>query len=467
MQVVPPPTGVLSFRDPTASVVLTHDRVVRTVRRPYDATMLEFLGSKVGRELAESARMVASEVLERNQAPAEPALVLGHPRIAFISYPWEWPAALWRSAGLLTLDLCSDLIDHGWILQDATPLNVLFQGVTPIFVDVASVSRLQPTAPVWYAYAQFVRTFILPLLAHKKLGWPLSGALQRRDGYEPEEIYKSLGVAARFGRPARSLVTATTLLQRRVKPATAQIVARRIERPPDVATAMLQGSLSSLRRNLERACPLPTRSAWSDYASASPHYPEKDAADKAAFAQECLRRTRPRAVLDVGCNTGTFSALAADAGARVVAIDTDLASLDRVALAALARGLDILPLAVDLSRPTPAAGWANAETLSFVDRAKGGFDMVMMLAVIHHLLLSAQVPLEPIADMARRLTRKHLLIEWIPPADPKFQELLRGRQSIYGHLIEEAFRSAFSKHFAWIEERKLENGRSLHLLEKR
>lgn len=146
-------------------------------------------------------------------------------------------------------------------------------------------------------------------------------------------------------------------------------------------------------------------------------------------------------------------------------MDSDLASLDRVAEMARERKLNILPLSVDLSRPSPAVGWEYGEGLSFLRRAEGHFDLVLMLAVIHHLLMAAQVPLVLIASLAARLTRKHLLIEWVPQSDPKFQELLRGRDALYEHLTEAAFRKAFARHFSWVDELALANGRSLHLLE--
>jgi ribosomal protein L11 methylase PrmA len=180
-----------------------------------------------------------------------------------------------------------------------------------------------------------------------------------------------------------------------------------------------------------------------------------------------LLQHHPTRVLDIGCNTGTFSALAARHGSEVVAIDSDISALDRAAEISIAEKLNILTLAVDLDRPTPAAGWDNSETLSFLERAAGHFDLVMMLAVIHHLLLQAQVPLDRIASLAHSLTRRHLLVEWVPQTDPMWQQILRGRDSIYAHLTEEAFLNAFSPGFLFISCKRLSNGRSLHLLERR
>ena len=91
----------------------------------------------------------------------------------------------------------------------------------------------------------------------------------------------------------------------------------------------------------------------------------------------------------------------------------------------------------------------------------------MMLAVLHHLLLRNQIPMDRIATLCSNLTTRHLILEWVPPTDPKFQELLRGRGAIYTHITEAAFRDAFAEHFTTIDELTLVNGRTmLHLRKK-
>jgi SAM-dependent methyltransferase len=172
-------------------------------------------------------------------------------------------------------------------------------------------------------------------------------------------------------------------------------------------------------------------------------------------------------VLDVGCNTGVYSNLAADAGAEVVSIDTDVQAVDRLCASVMQSAKNILPLCVDLAYPTPATGWENRECASFLSRCAGHFDTVMMLAVLHHLLLHNQVPMDRIAGLCSSLTTRHLILEWVPPADPKFRELLRGRDAIYAHITEDAFRAAFAEHFTTIDELTLANGRLMLHLQKR
>jgi hypothetical protein len=159
--------------------------------------------------------------------------------------------------------------------------------------------------------------------------------------------------------------------------------------------------------------------------------------------------------------------LAAEAGGDVVSVDTDLQAVDRLCAKLKGSGKKILPLCVDLAHPTPSVGWENRENASFLSRSFGHFDTVMMLAVLHHLLLRSQIPLAGITTLCSKLTTRNLIIEWVPPSDPKFQELVRGRDSIYAHLTEAAFRDAFAAHFTFLNESTLQNGRILLHLQKK
>jgi SAM-dependent methyltransferase len=457
-----------TFRDPAGYVEIKSDAVYRTIRYPFDAEILEFLASPLASELVADGRLVASEVMARGSYPTSESdtLTLRHPRVAFSSYPWEWPPSLWLAAAELTLNLCSDLVRQGWLLKDATPLNVLFQGIKPVFVDVLSVERAIPDQPLWYPYGQFVRTFLLPMLAYSQLGWPLQAVLTRRDGYEPEEIYSSLSWSARIRQPALSAVTLPSLLAKNKKLATSGIASRSFK-DPEVARHILLKSLKTLLAHMRQVTPAHKTSTWSDYAETATHYSKEDHTHKRSFVAKALATAEPSRVLDVGCNTGVYSMLAADAGAEVVSIDTDLQTVDRLCAKLKDSGKNILPLCVDLAHPTPSVGWENRESASFLSRCSGHFDTVMMLAVLHHLLLRSQIPMNSIAALCGSLTTRNLIIEWVPPTDPKFQELVRGRDSIYAHLTEAAFRNSFAAHFTFLDESVLQNGRILfHLLKK-
>jgi SAM-dependent methyltransferase len=452
-----------TFRDPAGSVEVRPDGAYRSVRAPFDAEILDFLATPLATELVTQGRLVASEVV--SPAGTE-TLLLRHPRISFQSYPWEWAPGLWLAAAELTLSLCSELIQNGWLLKDATPLNVLFQGTRPIFVDVLSIERIDPHQPIWLAYGQFVRTFLLPMLAYSRLGWPLQMSLMRRDGYEPEDVYSALSWQKRLRQPALSAVTLPSLLANNKKVQAGSVASRSVK-DPELAREILLKTLRGLLAQMRKVTPAHRSSTWSDYAETATHYSDEDHTRKRRFVTEALAAARPARVLDVGCNTGVYSNLAADAGAEVVSIDTDLQAVDRLCASLKGSGKNILPLCVDLARPTPAAGWENRESASFLGRCAGHFDTVMMLAVLHHLLLHNQVPMDRIAALCNGLTTQHLILEWVPPTDPKFQELLRGREAIYAHITEAAFREAFAEYFTIVDELALANGRlMLHLQKK-
>jgi len=244
-------------------------------------------------------------------------------------------------------------------------------------------------------------------------------------------------------------------------------LASRSVQDPDLARQILLKTLRGLLSQMREVTPAHHSSMWSDYAETATHYSDEDHARKRSFVSDALAAARPTRVLDVGCNTGVYSRLAADTGAEVVSIDTDLQAVDRLCANLKGSGKNILPLCVDLAHPTPAAGWENREYSSFLSRCTGHFDTVMMLAVLHHLLLRNQIPMDRIAALCSNLTTRHLILEWVPPTDPKFQELLRGRGAIYTHITESAFRDAFAEHFATIDELVLVNGRTmLHLRKK-
>ena len=454
-----------TFRDPAGSLEVRPEGVFRLVREPYTADILEFLNGSLATELVASGQLVSSEVVRFDHE----GLLLRHPRISFISYPSEWPAALWLAAAELTLNLCSQLVAGGWILKDATPFNILFEGNKPIFVDVLSIERMNESRAIWLPYGQFVRTFILPMLAHKQLGWPLQATRTRRDGFEPEEIYAALPWLRRLRQPSLSSVTLPTLLSRWMPKngLSPGHVAQREIADPEITKHVLLKTLENLRKAIRQAAPPPRSSAWSEYAETAEHYTGPDHVEKQKFVAETLNQCEPRSVLDVGCNSGVYSRIAAATGADVVSIDTDMRVLERLCEESKGTAGNILPLCVDLAYPTPATGWENRENLSFLDRCLGHFDTVMMLAVLHHLLLSSQIPMEHIAALCSRITTRNLILEWVPPADPKFIEVLRGREAIYQHITEEALRSVFTNHFDIVKETPLSNGRILFHMVKR
>jgi SAM-dependent methyltransferase len=308
-----------------------------------------------------------------------------------------------------------------------------------------------------------VRTFLLPLLAEPTS--PSAIWLAHRDGLEPEQVYRSLPWSRRLTTPGLTLASIPTWFAARAESDASLYQPRPTS--PEKASFTLARMFRSLRRQLQRLSSSRRDSNWSNYLNTQTHYSGEQFAAKESFVASILQEFQPRRVLDVGANTGHFSELASRA-ASVVAIDSDAAAVGRIWLRASEKKLDILPLVVDLCRPTPAIGWRNRESPSFLDRATGQFEMVIMLAVIHHMLVTERVPLEEILALASELSTDFVLIEFVEPADPMFRRLVRGRDALYAHLTAEYFESACTARFQILRRQPIaQSSRTLYLLRRK
>jgi SAM-dependent methyltransferase len=459
-----------TFRDPAGQLQLTETHALRRIYPAAVAETLSFLGSPLRASLERSGDLIATEIESSafdfaHAAERTEDLWLRHPRIDPITYPWEWTTAQWRASAELTLRVADQAIDAGWTLKDATPLNILFVDARPVLVDVLSLERRDPHSSLWLAYGQFVRTFLLPLLAEKFLGWPLQATLFARDGYEPGALYRALLPWQRLYPDLLDVVTLATLLEGKSSHRTGgQKPSQALD--PELATHILRKRIARLGKQIRRTAQAEKPSQWSEYQHNASHYRGSDAAEKENFVGNVLQRCGPRCVLDIGANTGTYSRMAATAGAQVVALDNDDAAVESLWRTSWQQRHRITSMVANIARPTPAAGWRNREQLSLLERLSGKFDMVLMLAVIHHLILREQLPLEHIADLCASLTRRWLVLEWVPSSDPMYQQWLRGRDELYGSLCEDDLRQAFVPFFHIADRTELGNHRVLLLLER-
>ena len=124
-----------------------------------------------------------------------------------------------------------------------------------------------------------------------------------------------------------------------------------------------------------------------------------------------------------------------------------------------------MPLIQDFSSPSPAIGWGNAERDSFLQRSH--CDALLVLALVHHLAISNNVPLSNIAALFASLTR-WLVIEFVPKEDSQVIRLLATREDIFPDYTRDGFEAAFFQHFT-IEESSpvAESERTLYLMKTR
>jgi ribosomal protein L11 methylase PrmA len=138
---------------------------------------------------------------------------------------------------------------------------------------------------------------------------------------------------------------------------------------------------------------------------------------------------RPGLLWDVGCNTGEYSEAALRGGAGyVVGFDADQTALDKAFARARDKRLAFLPLYLDAANPAPNQGWAERERKGLGSRADA--DALLALALVHHLAIGRNVPLDGVVDWLVSLAPEGV-IEFVPKSDPMVRELLRLREDLF------------------------------------
>ncbi|NQS89709.1 hypothetical protein HQ584_07980 [Patescibacteria group bacterium] len=178
-----------------------------------------------------------------------------------------------------------------------------------------------------------------------------------------------------------------------------------------------------------------------------------------------LSELNPGLVWDIGANVGVFSRIAAGKGMQTVSVDIDPAAVEKNYLECVGGGeTNILPLLLDLTNPSPGIGWENQERMSLLER--GPADTVLALALIHHLAISNNLPLNKIADFFNKICRS-LIVEFIPKNDSQVQRLLSTREDIFPDYTRQALETEFKKYFTMQDPVRIKDSeRSLYLMRK-
>ena len=404
-----------------------------------------------------TGQIVVTEELSPDQLsqislPAECAAVLKHERIPFISYPYEWPFAMLLKAALLHLEILVDAVQSQWMLKDASPFNVQFRGVQPVFIDTGSFIPTVPGEP-WLAYRQFCEMMLFPLLLQSYRGVHFQPILRAQlEGIPARQFLQWMRWRDMF-RPG---VFVNGWLQSMLERQTQQKSTSTVKdlQSSGFDSQMIERLLKKLTHLVQHLKWTPPQTQWTGYNESLPHVAE-DLSAKSQFVSDVCRRKYRTLIWDLGCNDGRYSLIAREHASLVVAMDQDHACVER-----LYRSLDhsrgnILPLCMDLANPSPGQGWLGRERKRLEERGRP--DLVLCLGLIHHLVLAANIPLPSVISWLASLGGE-LVLEFPSKQDAMVKSLLRNKSDQYEDYSIENLEAELSKSFTIAHRASLPSG---------
>lgn len=338
------------------------------------------------------------------------AAVLEHQRVPYVSYPYEWSAEMLRAAALHILAVLEELSTRGLTLKDAHSWNVLFEGTRPVFVDFGSIAAA-PADGGWLPYVeQEFQEYCLHPLAMMGGGHDRIARALMRD-FESGISIHTCATLAGLGVP---------------------------QRPPGAAPFAWYRELIAAYNFRPGGTP------WSEYYQDAFPPLEPDAAWTAKHhaVHRLLQQHRPASVLDIGSNRGWFALLAAAQGARTVAFDTDPICINALFADAAERRLDVQPLVMSFVTPSPRYGLAGGIMAAAEERLP--CDLVLALALVHHLVFKMHLNFDQIAAGLAVYARKALVVEFPPADDAHVKQWMTARHAWY---TQENFIAALRRHF--------------------
>jgi len=415
-----------SFRDPLSRVFISDEVAVRAFTAEGTADISAVWSKKSIQKALESGELIESTMVDvASVGLGDPwTSAMTHPKIPFISYPYEWTFSMLKDAALLQLKLTRSTLGDGVGMKDATPYNVQFLGSRAQFIDAGSFEVRKKGDP-WYGYRQFCEMFLYPLMIQAYLGVGFQPFLRGAvNGISPETARKL--IPANFRRPRKGRFIHVVLhaaAQKRFASTTVEV--KKEAAKAGMNAQVLDATMKKITKIVEGMSLGDKKSTWSEYSERG-HYTESSLDEKERFVRDAVALTQRTQVWDIGCNDGRFSRIASAHSDFVVAMDADPLVIHRLYnVLKSEKNEKILPLYVDMSDSGGGIGWRGHERPGIFDR--GNPDIVLYLAVIHHMAITFNVPMAAQLDMLRDLSPE-IVIEMPHADDPMVRTLLRNKR---------------------------------------
>lgn len=447
-----------SFRDRNGLIYYRGKSIYRQINNSAKEDYEHLMNSGLYTNLVNLGLLVSHEEVDSEPIfPKEAYKVIQPELIPFVSYPYEWCFSQLHDAALLTLRIEEIASEYGMTLKDASAYNIQFFNGRPVFIDTLSFEKYVE-GDIWAGYRQFCQHFLAPLFLMHYRDVRYNQLLRVYvDGIPLDLVSKML--------PIKSLLNFRALLHIHLHGRSQQKysdVKVKIQ-PRKVSKAGRMGMLQNLKNAVKSCKWAPIGTEWVEYYSDT-NYSERGFIHKKELVQEFLKEVNPSMVWDVGANTGVFSEIATKIGINTISFDIDPGCIERLYLRYRSGDAGSLPLIQDLTNPSPGIGWALSERKSLITR--GPSDLVMALALIHHLTISNNVPFSLVAEFFAEIC-KYLIIEFVPKDDSQVQRLLCNRKDVFTDYSIEEFERAFCQFFTTARKESIQDSkRILYLMRK-
>jgi len=447
-----------SFRDPSGFLFSRGGILYRQVNHKYEQEYVRLMESGLYEKLVKAKLLIPH--VEVNQLPAESEAykVIQPERVPFISYPYEWSFGQLKDAALATLSIQRGALKVGMSLKDASVYNIQFVHGKATLIDTLSFEIYKEGQP-WVAYRQFCQHFLAPLALMALRDVRLNQLLRVYiDGVPLDLASALLPSKTRFNFGLLTHIHLHAGAQKKYSGADVKSRAG-----TTFGKQAMIGLIDSLDSTIRKLNWNPSGTEWGNYYDIT-NYSDAAFEHKKELVRKWSAQVKPALVWDLGANTGVFSRVASETGAYVVSSDIDPAAVEQNYRQMKGEKTEnLLPLLLDLTNPSPSIGWANQERDAF--DVRGPADMVLALALIHHLAISNNVPLPQLADYFANLG-KRFVIEFVPKSDSQVQKLLVSREDIFPKYTREGFEAAFKQRFKICEAVNVhESERVLYLME--
>ena len=451
-----------SFRDPTGFLYTENGILYRQINEAGIEDYFTLMETSLYQELVENGALIPHEEItefDRNSPPEK--LVIKPEKIPFISYPYEWSFSQLKDAALRTLEIQKLALHKGMSLKDCSAYNIQFYQGKPILIDTLSFETYMEGEP-WAAYRQFCQHFLAPLALMSYIDVRLSQLLRIYiDGIPLDLASKLLPKKTSLNFSINIHIHLHAKSQDRYSDKEIDPTKNRGQ----IKKQQLQGLIESLESGVRKLSWKASQTDWAEYEKFH-NYSQSALDHKTELVSEYLARTQSSTAWDLGSNIGTFSRLASQQNIFTVAYDVDPGAVELNYLRSIEEGdHNLLPLITDLTNPSPAMGWALQERQSLVERGRA--DVVMALALIHHLAIGNNLPFRKLSEFFSSICH-WLIIEFVPKNDPQTERLLKVRKDIFTEYNLDRFIEEFSTAFEIIEHQQIrETDRVLFLMKNK